>query len=137
MAIDLEQALTYKLSNTAAIQTICGTRIYPQDLPPVVTLPAITYQLISAPIEATHDETAGASLVHPRYQINAWAGTAGGAAALAAAVHTALHGFKGIITSGANTFNIQSCLRVDKRSDKDTDTGLYWRSQDFMIWAIE
>ena len=137
MALDLDQALAYKLSNTAAIQTICGTRIYPLDLPATVTLPAMTYQLISAPISATMDEAAGASLAHPRYQIDGWAGSVSGATALAAAVHTALHGFKGIITSGSSSLTVQSCLRVDKRHNKDPETGLYWVSQDFMIWAIE
>jgi len=137
MALDLEQALTFKLKNTAAIQAICGTRVYPQTLPPTVTLPAISYQLVSAPIEATHDEIAGASLAHPVYQFDAWATTYQGAAALSAAVHTALHGYKGTIASGADSYVVQSVLRVAKRADRDADTGLYWRSQDYEIFGIE
>jgi hypothetical protein len=137
MSMDLEQALTYKLKHTAAIQALCSDRIYPQEFPPNVVMQAIKYQLISAPIEATHDEAAGASLAHPRYQVEAWAGTHAGAVALAKAIHTALHGFKGDITDGIDTFNIQSCLRVDKRSDKDAEVGLHWVSQDYIIWALE
>jgi hypothetical protein len=134
MTIDVEQALVYKLINTSAISTLIGTRMHPLRLPDTATLPAIVYTEISAPIVGTHDETSANALTHARYQIDAWAVTYAGAVALAKAVFDALEGFKGIITSGADTFTIQACLRLDKRSNNDAETSLFWVSQDFVIW---
>ena len=137
MTIDAEQALYGKLSTTAGITALCSTRIYPLDLPPSVTLPAVTYQIIDAPIEATHDEAAGSSLVYARHQITSWATTYAASVALAKQIHLALQGFKGIITVGADTFTIMSSLRAGKMPNKDPETGLYWISQDYIIWYTE
>lgn len=134
MAIDIEQALVYKVTNTSAISTLVSTRMHPLRLPDTATLPAIVYTQVSAPITATHDESAANALTQARYQIDAWSASYGGAVALAKAIFDALHGYKGVITSGADTFTIQSCLRADKRTNNDAETALYWVSQDFMIW---
>jgi len=142
MSIDVEVALTYKLINTSAISTLIGSRMHPLRLPDTPTFPCITYKEISAPIEGTHDETAANALTHARYQINAWAiNTAtvtgyNGAVALGKAIFTALEGFSGIVTKGSDTFNIQASFRVDKRSDNDAETGLFYVSQDFVLWYI-
>lgn len=141
MAIDIEDALVYKLVNTVAIAAIISSRCHPLRLPdsdesnPVI-LPAIVYSQIDAPIVTTHDATAADALTHARYQVDAWATTYTGAVALAAAIFTALEGFSGIVTSGIDTFMIQACLRVDKRTNNDSETGLYWISQDFTLWYL-
>lgn len=134
MAIDLEIAMVYKCLNTAAISTLIGTRMHPLRLPDAPTFPAITYQEIDAPIDATHDETAANALTHSRYQFDAWSTTYAGSVALAKAIFDTLHGFKGVITKGADTFTIQSCLREARRKNNDAETGLWWCSQDFVIW---
>jgi hypothetical protein len=134
MTIDIEQALTYKLVNTAGISALVSTRCHPLRLPDTAVFPAIVYTEVSAPIVSTHDETVANALTYARYQIDAWATTYQGAVALGLAIHTALHGFRGIVTSGADTFTIQSCLRSDKRTSNDAETALYWVSQDFIIW---
>lgn len=137
MALSLDDAIFTKLSTTSGITGICGTRVYPQDLPQGVTLPAITYQLVSNPVEATHDESPGSSLSHPRVQITAWSTTHLGSVTLAAAIFSALHGFKGTVTSGQNSLQILGSLRVDKRASKEPVSGIYTRQQDFEIWYIE
>lgn len=138
MTIDVESALVAKLAGNVGVAAIVSTRIHPlripQDANGVVLLPAITYQEISAPITSTHDETAANALTQSRFQINAWATTYAGAVALGKAIFDALEGFSGIVTSGLDTYTLQSVLRVDRRKDNDGETGLYWVIQDFMIW---
>lgn len=137
MAITLEEALVYKLNNTAGITALCSTRIYPEELPEVATIPAMTYRLISAPAVMDLSEGAGTALVIYRFQFDVYGATVSTANAVAAALFTALHGYKGTITSGANTYVIQKCVRIDKRDEKEPETGLYRRSQDYEIWGIE
>ena len=131
--LDPDAAMYYKLANTVAVSALVSTRIYPLDMPPSAVMPLITYQLIDAPLVTTHDESAGYGLAQARHQIDAWASTYAGAVALAKAIHLALHGYHGIVTSGADSLNIQECLRVAKRPNKDAETGLYWISQDYMM----
>jgi hypothetical protein len=134
MTIDVEQALVYKLVNTSGISSLVSTRVHPLRLPDTATLPAIVYTEISAPTIATHDETAANALTHARYQFDGWASTYSDAVVLGKAIFTALEGFSGIVTSGLDTFTIQAILRVDKRTNNDAETALYWVSQDFMVW---
>jgi len=137
MAIDVEQALVYKLVNTTAVSNLVGTRVHALRLPDTATLPAVTYQEISAPIEATHDEATTNALTHSRHQFSAWATSYSACVALAKAIFDTLHGFSGVVTSGADSFTIQACLRAARRKDFDPETGLYWISQDFITWYEE
>ena len=137
MAIDVEQEIVYKIQNTAAITTIASTRISPLRLPDQAVLPAITYQLIDAPISASLDEQASGALAHARYQIDAWAFAYSDAVALGKAIFNALHGFKGVITNGVDSFAIMGITREAKSSNNDATTALYWISQDFLVWYGE
>jgi hypothetical protein len=135
MTIDVEQALTYKL--ITALSATIGTRMHPLRVPDKPTFPCITYQEISAPVVGSHDETS-TTLTHARYQLDAWAtGNTTGyrdAVSLGKAIFDALEGFKGVITKGSDTFTIMAILRVDKRTNNDAETGLFWVSQDFVVW---
>jgi len=135
--MDSDQALRAKLSTTSGITALCSTRIYPIDLPQDTTLPAVTYQIISAVIESNHGETVVSSLAHAVYQIDAWAATYAEAVALARQIHLALHTFRGAIVLGTETFAVLLCLRTAKRPNKDPEVGLYWISQDYEIWYRE
>jgi hypothetical protein len=131
MAIDVEQALTYKL--ITALSATIGSRMHPLRFPDAPTFPCITYQEISAPVVGSHDETS-TTLTHARYQLDAWATTYSAAVSLGKAIFDALEGFKGVITKGSDTFTIMAILRVDKRMNSDPETSLWWCSQDFTIW---
>jgi hypothetical protein len=131
MAIDVEIAIASKL--TTALSATISTRMHPLRFPDTPTFPCITYQEISAPVVGSHDETS-ATLTHARYQLDAWATTYSAAVSLGKAIFDALEGFKGVITKGSDTFTIMAILRVDKRTNNDSETGLFWVSQDFVIW---
>ncbi len=137
MAFEVEHALVYKLRNTAAVSALVGNRIYALHLPELAVLPALVYAEISLTDHPTHDETPAGALVSARFQIDAWAGSNEEGIILAKAVFIALHGFSGIITSGANSLHIQSSLRVARRKNFDQETRVYWVSQDFMLWFVE
>lgn len=137
MAIDADVALVTKVITTTAISTLISTRMHPLRLPDTPTFPCVTYSQIDAPIVSTHDQTSANALTHARYQIDAFAATYAGAVALGKAIFDALEGFAGVVTKGADTFNFQACLRVDKRASNDSETGLWWISQDFTLWFVQ
>lgn len=137
MSLDIDSALVAKLATSAGVSALVSTRIHPLRLPDSLgwtLLPAITYQEVSAPIVGTHDESAVNALTHSRFQITAWSTSYAGASAVGKAIFDVLEGFSGTVTSGLDTFAIQSILRADRRKDNDAETGLYWVIQDFMIW---
>jgi len=135
--MDSDQALRAKLAATDGITALCSARIYPIDLPQDTTLPAVTYQIISAVIESIHDEAVTSGLAHVVYQVDAWAATYSAAVTLARQIHLALHTFRGAIALGTETFAVLICLRTAKRPNKDPEVGLYWISQDYEIWYRE
>lgn len=137
MTLDLESALFVKLSTTAAISALVGNRIYPFALPPTSAIPAITYQVVTAIGSDTHDETPGSTLAQNQILVIAYATSYAGAIQLAKAIFSTLQGFKGVITSGTDNFTYQAVLRTSKRDDRDSETGLFWRTQEFSIWAQE
>ncbi len=65
-----------------------ASRIYPLDLPPNPTYPAITIRRISEP--RTHAMGADTGDVHPRHEVKSWSKTYAGAIALAKQVKLAL-----------------------------------------------
>jgi hypothetical protein len=113
-----------KLTGTAGVAALVGTRVYPMRLPPGAAMPAITYSRVSG---AREQALAGASfLPHPVFEISCWATTYAGADALAAAVRTAIDGW--IPTGGAGT---------DWRNEidlVDPETGWYRIALHVEIW---
>jgi hypothetical protein len=85
------------LSTTAAITSICQTRIYPVILPTGPTLPALTYQLIAAKTNPTF-ETSG--MQRWRIQFDCWAETYADAAGLRKALIQTLNGYQGTLSDG-------------------------------------
>jgi hypothetical protein len=88
-----EQAIFSLLTNDAGVSAIVGTRVFPRGLPQNHTLPALVYQLISAPRELTH--SGPETLVEARVQITAHATTYAAAKTLQNAVQVASDGFTG------------------------------------------
>jgi hypothetical protein len=74
------------------VASLASARIYPLTLPQNPTLPAITYQRISAPKGLTLD---GPELTTERLQVDSWATTHAAVRQLSDAVRAALHGYSG------------------------------------------
>jgi hypothetical protein len=135
--LTIEEGLYTKLSTTVGITNLISTRVYPNKLPQTVTLPAMTYQRIDTPRVHSHDSSGSAGTAHPRFQFDCWAETYSGAKAISDALRAALNGYKGTITSGANTVVVQGALIQDERYDDFADAGMLRISCDYIIWHLE
>lgn len=103
---------------TPDVVAIVGNRIYPGVLPSVPTLPALTYQLISAPRNMTQE---GPSGMRPRYRWNCFAYTYDETTALAKAVALALKPFR---------------VWIDQEDDHHEQlTGLFRRRLETLSWT--
>jgi hypothetical protein len=114
------------LLNSAAVQAIAGTRIYPMRLPPNATFPAVVYTVISKiPVPAFGNATAG-TLKQSRLQVDSYAREYDDAQDLAGAIEdylTALTG-AGITVEFA-----------DSRDLFENDTQLHRVNADFIVWS--
>lgn len=132
--LDAGAALYAKLAATAGVSALVGTRITPLRLMDATDLPAIAYTQISGPRILTHDEAAGSSLAQKRYQLDAWAETYAEAHAIALQVRTALDGYRGTVTSGADSLTLQGVLIEGERDDYDPETRIYRVIQEYTVW---
>lgn len=107
------------------------SRIYPIRLPQGEKLASLVYTRISGQGDYTMQGASG--YTRPRYQIDAWAPSAGAANALASAVKDALDGFKGAMGTGANAIDVQGVFCADQRESYDDVVQLYGVSRDYFI----
>jgi hypothetical protein len=124
----LHEALFDYLSGAG---TTAGNRIYPQQLPLGVTLPAIRYAKVSDPSEATM--TGPSTLRHPRYQFDCFADgddAYNDATTLANEVQSLLDGYSGLMKD----VTVNAGLQQDSRDNFDAETGRRWVSVDVVIW---
>lgn len=85
------------LSSTPSIQALCGTRIYPDERPPGVTYPAMTFYLVSAKPSPTLD-TSG--FQRHRYEFCCFGASPIDAETLREALRHALEGYRGLLSDG-------------------------------------
>lgn len=128
---ELEEGLYTFLTTTAAIAALVGTRIYPLLIPLDATLPAAAYQRISGPFEAAHDGPTG--LVRARIQITCVGATYAAARAVAAAIVTAMLGYRGAM--GDYTVSVPVIENV--RDDRADTLSACVSRLDAIIWYRE
>jgi len=96
----IEEALNTLLLATSSITALVGTgaaaRIFPLRIPQDAARPALAYQKISSP--KTHSHGGTSNLARSRFQFTAQAATYTSAKALAAALRTALIGYRGTVS---------------------------------------
>jgi len=92
----IEDAVLAYLKTQSGLTTLVGTRIYPEEVPETVQLPAVTYILVSnVPI---HVLTGKITLERPVYQYTAYAATKAAARAIAAQIALALSDYHGTLS---------------------------------------
>lgn len=126
----LTAQLTY-LRTISALTTLVGARIYPQTIPAGTSanptpMPCLTYQMVDEPVITTHNNE---QLFTARLQFDAWGGSYGSAHAVADALFTALHGYKGLM----GAVIVGGVFRLIQRDDRDPDVALYRVIQDFIF----
>lgn len=116
-----ESTVFTTLRDDAGVGAVCADRIYPLKLPQGATLPAVTYQRITADHGGSlGGDTSNCDRVY--MQINCWASTFGSALALADAVRAAFQ------ASSAKT------MPIDTTQDYDDDVAMYRYILDYYIW---
>lgn len=128
---DIGLALFHKVTNTAGVSSLIGTRFYPVAMPQTATFPLAVYQFITGENIKTHG--APSALPRPRCQITAWALTFAEVVAIDNAIKTAIDGKRETWGTGASTTIVHECSPEEPRDDRDPVTGLYWRSRDYFI----
>lgn len=129
--MSLDAALYSKLTGTAGITAVIGTRMYPSIIPQGATLPAITYQRISTVEFTSHDGPSG--LVRARYEIIAWAETNAAALSLAALVRIALDCLGWTQSSDTVQVGFRETEELVYEDGTDTDRPRYGVAQQFVF----
>lgn len=128
--MSIEQALVTLIKASAEYQSAAAGRIYPAVLPQGVTLPATTYDLISANRVQSHRGLSGATSA--RYQFTVFASTRGAAETVANILITALVGER--LTVGDVFISGMYFADDSERADYDPDT--QWHRRMFDIYAL-
>lgn len=137
MASNIEKALYYQVINFAGMSALISDRFYPVRLKQTInTFPAAIYQLI--PGSNTKEHGNPTVLPRPRVQITIYSNNFDDTVAVDKLIKTAIDGKRGNWGTGSYVTYIQSCLSESTpRDDSDNDTGLYWRSRDYLIMYTE
>jgi len=130
------EALYSILSNDAEVAALISTRIYPNLLPESATLPALTYQELTALRQ--YVLTGPVGMVRFRFQINCWASTYASADELSIEVRKALDGYSGMVE---NQY-IHFIELLDEGDMLENIAGLdvikkYGKRLDLYIWSNE
>lgn len=136
MAGETEAAVYARLTGHAGVSALAATRVYPKRLPQNPTLPALTYQKVSARHVSSMEGSS--NLQGALVQVDAYGRTYAEAKALVRQVQLALEGFRG--TAGG--VNVQGVLFVtDQDMTDDQDANLVGEqhrvSMDFRVWHQE
>ena len=114
---------------------LAGTRVSPRRLPEGVTLPAVTYQMVTSPKVTTRD-AGPASLAISLYQFTCYATTYAGARALAKQVRLALDGYQGTM-GGASGVRVDGAYVSDERDGYTESLEMYQVQVDVMLQHAE
>ena len=123
------KAIYSRLTNDATVSGLVSARVYPfAAVPQSPTYPYVTYQQINL-VERSRSMTGDDGLRKDRVQVDVWADSYSGMAALANAVNDALNRWSG--TEAGVT--IQGSYHEDARDLHEDDLQIYRRSLDYEI----
>ena len=126
-----DETIYGKLTNTVAVSTLVGLRIYPDIIPANARLPAMCYSQHTDPIE--HAMCNDPNVYSPRYQIDIYSTSWGQMRSLSGKVRDALRNYSG--TTWCNVQNIFYEGTVPMTEiDPETKQIIRRASQDYIIW---
>lgn len=123
----IDGALLSILENDAGVIALVGTRSYALHLPQAPTLPAVTYQKVSA--ERMHAMSTDPGVVLSRYQFRTWATSMAAAHTALVAVQAAVSRYRGT----ADSTEILDALFDNELDVFDDDAKLYTALADAMV----
>ena len=110
----IEETIYTTLTTDATVAGLVSTRVYPEPLPQAATFPAVTYQFLGGPRDASLAGASGTS--RARFRFQCWADTHDEARSLVAAVRSAMDALNGALAL-VNPFHI---------FDDDDQTHRFW-----------
>jgi hypothetical protein len=135
-ALELREALYYRLSNYANLTSLISTRIYPKMAPQSAALPYVTYEVIG---DASHHAHGSDADTYTKIvQLHSWADDYDEVDGVSKQARLALQDYMGNMAGAGDTFTVQRIFfdgRVDLE-DIDPETMLisYHTVQTFIIW---
>jgi len=130
--MSIETAIRSALINNTDVSALISTRCYPMFLAQGYTLPAISYQRITAPRPRETSDATGR--VNATFQIDCWAETYSGATDLAGKVITCLDNHRGTLGTGTAAMdNVGTIENTQERDDFDTAVEVYRVILEFLI----
>lgn len=129
--------LVARLTGSSAISAIVLSRVYPQVLPQAPTLPAISYNLVSAVRVRDLEGPAGKS--RHRISINCWANTYAAARSLADAVRREIDGYgSGYMgDTFVGSISLENEIDLFEEDAGRQNVGIYRVVQDYIISHLE
>ena len=130
----LDEGIIAYLQGVAGITALVSTRVYGDRIPQAATLPCIVVQRIDTPrILTMQSSGATGDLIHPRFQLDAWATTHASAKAITDAIRATLHGK----TGSAGGVTLRAALADNERVGWEPESQLYRGRSDYIVWHEE
>lgn len=126
-----EPALVAHLQADPQLNGLINGRLRPGRLSSPETLPAVVYQRISTVRRSTFDGSL--LMAETRFQFDVWAERQADVAPVSFALTRALHGYNGYM----GDFYVQIPRQSNEFDSYETDTGLYRRMCEFIVWHSE
>jgi hypothetical protein len=128
------ELITAALLNVSGVTSLVGTRRAVSQLNQGSAMPALVYESISTSPVMTLNASFGAQLLTGRVQVTALAADAAGVDSVLSAVMAAMN-----LKSGSYASKLIVSVVRDLRTgiSKDTDAGIWYASQDFIIHWYE
>ena len=123
---DIAEFIPSTLNSDATLAALVGLRIYPLVRPQNATLPAITYQRISAPRTTSH--SGDSNLSNPRYQFNCWSYSYLEARSMAERLVAIFNGKRGMMPG------VQASFIDNDQDDYTPDVQEYRVMVDVLLW---
>jgi hypothetical protein len=127
----LEEAIRYRLVNTAAVAALLSSRVYFVKMPQNPVMPCATLNLITA--RRDYAQEGQTALVNSLVQVDAWAESESGVKGLAEQIRLALSGYRGILDG----INIQGVFLVGDTPMYEIDTLLWRVMHQYRVWSQE
>ncbi len=126
--MSIEIGIRNRLTSDTDMAALVSTRVYPMRLPQGYSLPAVSYQRISA--ERRHELSTGPiGWAFTRFQFDCWAGSYSDLRDLAEAVRKCLDGFSGTVDGT----HVGGIYIEGERETFEEDVEIYRVTMDFLI----
>ena len=132
--MQFEEALFSYLKSFQGLSSLVGERIYPLVIPQKASLPAVTYQRVSAVRQ--HALQMDTGYTTQMYQISCWSKSYAQSWHIASQLRLSLQNFSGVM-GGAEGVHIDAVLLEGEMAGFEPDTNTYYYHMEFQFFYKE